>query len=294
VKRDITQEVEMERQLNQAQKLEAVGSLAAGIAHEINTPIQFVGDNVRFLSDSFGDLLELAARIEEAAAALSKGESPAAIHDTLRASLDTADVTYLRDEIPKAVEQTLDGVNRVATIVRAMKDFSHPEQKDKSSTDINRAIQSTLVVARNELKYVADVVSDLDETLPPVMCYPSDLNQVFLNLLVNAAHAIADVVGEDSQEKGTITVSTRRDDESIVIAISDTGTGIPEETRDRVFEHFFTTKEVGKGTGQGLSIARSVVVDKHGGQLTFETETGKGTTFYIRLPLTEEVAETVA
>jgi len=147
-------------------------------------------------------------------------------------------------------------------------------------------------VARNELKYVADVVTDFDETLPPILCYSSDLNQVLLNLLVNAAHAIADVVGEGN-EKGTITVSTRRDGGEVIVAISDTGTGIPEKARDRVFEHFFTTKEVGKGTGQGLSIARSVVVEKHGGKLTFETETGKGTTFYIRLPIGEEILESI-
>jgi signal transduction histidine kinase len=211
----------------------------------------------------------------------------------LQEALDAADVAYLQTEIPKAVEQTLDGVSRVATIVLAMKDFSHPEQKDKSSTDLNRAIQSTLIVARNELKYVADVVTDFDEDLPPILCYPSDLNQVFLNLLVNAAHAIADVVGDGNTGKGTITVSTRRDGGNVIIAITDTGTGIPEEVRDRVFEHFFTTKEVGKGTGQGLSIARAVVVEKHGGEITFSTETGKGTTFYVKLPIGEEVLETV-
>jgi len=206
---------------------------------------------------------------------------------------DKADLTYLADEIPKAIVQTLDGVGRVAKIVRAMKDFSHPDQGVRAPADLNRALDDTLIVARNELKYVADVVTDFDPQLPAVSCYLSDLNQVFLNLLVNAAHAIADVVGDGKSRqvtgKGTITVTTRREGDEVIVKIADSGTGIPPEIRDRVFDQFFTTKAVGKGTGQGLSIAHSVVVEKHGGSLTFETEVGKGTTFIIRLPLKDEV-----
>jgi signal transduction histidine kinase len=178
----------------------------------------------------------------------------------------------------------LDGIQRVARIVRAMKEFSHPDKGEKAPADINRALQTTLTIARNELKYVADVVTDFDESLPSVHCNLGGMNQVFLNILVNAAHAIADAVGDGSGGKGTITVSTRREDDSVVIAISDTGTGIPPQARDRVFDPFFTSKAVGRGTGQGLTIARAEVVDKHGGSITFDTEVGKGTTFYIRLP----------
>ncbi len=287
VKRDVTQEIQMETQLRQAQKLEAVGSLAAGIAHEINTPIQFVGDNIRFMSDSFNDLVTLLDTTAELRETLRN--RPEFEHCLLQ--LDTAyekaDITYLRDEIPRAITQTMDGVKRVASIVRAMKDFSHPDKGEKTPEDINRALVSTLTVARNELKYVADVKTELQENLPTVWCYISDLNQVFLNLLVNAAHAIADRIGKESVEKGTITARTRAEDGYVIVEISDTGNGIPPELRDRIFEPFFTTKPVGKGTGQGLAISRSVVVEKHGGALTFDTDVGVGSTFRVTLPIGE-------
>ncbi|MBD3299063.1 MAG: GHKL domain-containing protein, partial [candidate division Zixibacteria bacterium] len=207
--------------------------------------------------------------------------------EQLDTAYDEADISYLRDEIPRAIDQTMHGVERVASIVRAMKDFSHPDKGEKSPEDINRAIASTLTVARNELKYVADLETELQDNLPSVWCYISDLNQVFLNLLVNAAHAIADRIGKEPSEKGRITVRTRGDDERVVIEISDTGNGIPPELRDRIFDPFFTTKPVGRGTGQGLAISRSVIVDKHGGALTFDTETGVGSTFRITLPIGE-------
>jgi signal transduction histidine kinase len=176
--------------------------------------------------------------------------------------------------------------------VRAMKDFSHIDEREMVLADINQMLDTTLTVARNEVKYVADVAKDLAPDLPTVECFRNDLNQVFLNLLINAAHAIQDVVGDDaSKGRGTITVKTRRDGDSVVISISDTGSGIPDDIRDRIFEHFFTTKEVGKGTGQGLSIARSIVVEKHKGAITFDSEIGKGTTFYIRLPITRKEVE---
>ena len=197
----------------------------------------------------------------------------------------SADFAYLKDEIPRAFTRTLDGISRVAQIVRAMKEFAHPDRSEKSPADLNRALQTTLTVARNELKYVADVETDLGE-LPDVMCHQGDMCQVFLNLLINAAHAIQGATGE-AGKKGTIRVATCRENDSIVIAISDTGGGIPRGIRDKIFEPFFTTKEVGRGTGQGLAIARSVVVAKHGGSLTFDSEEGKGTTFFIRLPIGE-------
>ncbi|GAB4317527.1 MAG: hypothetical protein Kow0074_06170 [Candidatus Zixiibacteriota bacterium] len=285
VKRDITQELQLETQLRQAQKLEAVGSLAAGIAHEINTPIQFIGDNVRFMSDSFNDLLTMldtASDLREKLSAHTELQDIAAAFDQ---AYQSADVDYLRAEIPRAIDQTLDGVQRVASIVRAMKDFSHPDKGEKSAENINRALESTLTVARNELKYVADVVTDLQPDLPPVWCHISELNQVFLNLLVNAAHAIGDKLGANPETKGTITVRSFRSGDNVIIEIGDTGAGIPEELRDRIFDPFFTTKPVGRGTGQGLAISRSVVVDKHGGSLTFESEVGVGSTFRISLPI---------
>ena len=291
---DVTTRRRLEVELRHAQKLEAVGALAAGIAHEINTPIQFVGDNTRFLQNAFRDVEHLFNAYHRFYQAASAGVTPGLLYE-VKAASEKADWEYLQTEIPKALDQALDGINRVASIVRAMKDFSHVDRRaERSAADLNKAIQSTLIVARNELKYVADVDLDLG-TLPPVPCYLGDLNQVVLNLLINAAHAIGDVVKE-STRKGLITVRTRQSDDCVEIAISDTGTGIPEAIRDKIFDPFFTTKEVGRGTGQGLALARAIVVEKHGGTLTFKTEMGKGTTFYVRLPLagTPEPREAVA
>jgi len=282
---DITEQKILQGQLAQAQKLESIGQLAAGIAHEINTPTQFVGDNTRFLQDAFGNMQDLLAKYARLAEAGRDGSvTPEILADVEEAEKE-ADLEYVAEEIPKAIEQSLEGVERVAKIVRAMKDFSHPGAEGKKAVDLNKAIESTVTVARNEWKYVAEMVTDFDAALPSVPCLASEFNQVILNMVVNAAHAIADVVGKDTGEKGTITVATRHDGGWAEIRISDTGTGIPEEHRSKVFDHFFTTKEVGKGTGQGLAIARAVVTEKHGGTITLETEMGKGTTFIIRLPI---------
>ena len=283
---DITERRRQEELRSQARKLEAVGQLAAGIAHEINTPIQFIGDNMRFLRDAFVDLAMLLQEYGHVRKMGQAGESLEVVWGRIDEIQEAIDLEYLLEEIPKAIDQTLDGVQRVAKIVQAMKDFSHPDVQGKQMADLNRALESTLTIAHNELKYVADVEADLDPNLPPVLCQVDDLNQAFLNLLINARDAIADVVGDGRSRKGKITVTSRREGDEVVIAISDTGTGIPEEIRDRIFDPFFTTKEVGKGTGQGLSIAYSVV-EKHGGSLTFETEVDKGTTFFVRLPISD-------
>jgi signal transduction histidine kinase len=209
--------------------------------------------------------------------------SPEMLAEVEQAEVD-ADISYLEENVPKALERSVDGLGRVATLVRSMKEFAHPDQqKEKVLADVNRSISTTMTIARNEYKYVADVETDFGE-LGLVPCHVSELNQALLNIIVNASHAIADVV-KGTENRGKIKITTRRDGDHAVIAISDTGTGIPESARIRIFEPFFTTKEVGKGTGQGLALARSVVVEKHGGTLTFDTEMGRGTTFTIRLPL---------
>ena len=195
-----------------------------------------------------------------------------------------ADIAYLTEELPKSIEQTLQGVARVAKIVRAMKDFSHPGAVEKVPTDLNHAVESTVTVAHNEWKYVADLDLVLDPQLPRVSCLPGELNQVILNLVINAAHAIGDVVGDGAGGKGRIRVSTSRQGDWAEIRVQDSGTGIPEAVRGRIFDPFFTTKAVGKGTGQGLTIAHLVVVKQHGGTIEFETALGKGTTFIVRLP----------
>lgn len=290
IARDITGRDVAEMELRQAQKLESVGRLASGIAHEINTPIQFVGDNTRFVQESFGCLEKLLKKYRELRDAAAAGTLHPGFAEELRRLEEESDYDFLVEEIPKALSQTLEGVTRVATIVRAMKDFAHPDDREMAAADLNLALLSTLTVARNELKYVADVETDLGE-IPPVVCSVGDMNQVFLNLLVNAAHAIGDVV-KGTGQKGKIRVHTSSDGQAVLISIADTGGGIPEGIRNRVFDPFFTTKEVGRGTGQGLAIARSVVVDRHKGSLTFDSELGKGTTFYIRLNISSDSGET--
>ena len=286
VKRDVTQQRALEKQLGEAQKLESIGRLAAGIAHEINTPTQYVGDNARFLQESFQDLLEVVNGIR--ALLKTSGDEPPSAEslNALREAIEAADVEYLAEEIPRAVEQSLEGIERVTRIVRAMKEFSHPAE-DKTQLDLNRAIEGTVTVARNEWKYVAELETELDEEMGTVPCVPGDFNQVILNMIVNAAHAIADVVGESGDEKGRIRISTKRLGDWAEIRLADSGKGIAEDIRKKVFDPFFTTKEVGKGTGQGLSIAHNMVVNKHGGTIRVESEVGRGTTFIIRLPLVD-------
>jgi len=282
---DISERKMLEIQLAQALKLEAIGQLAAGIAHEINTPTQYVGDNTRFLQDAFSDLSMLQAKYETLLQAVIRGAATDDIVREVEAAAEEVGLEYLSGEIPKAIQQSLEGVDRVAKIVRAMKDFSHPGKEEKTAIDLNRAIESTITIARNEWKYVADMVTDFDRELPLVHCLPNEFNQVVLNIILNAAQAIGDVVGDGSNAKGTIKVSTCHDGEWAEIRISDTGSGIPEDDKPRVFDPFFTTKEIGKGTGQGLTISHDVIVKKHGGTITFETDVGRGTTFLIRLPI---------
>ena len=279
---DIRDRKHLEVELRQAQKLEAVGRLAAGVAHEINTPVQFVSDSIHFLKDAVADFHALMASYRAVCSAVIEGGDAAAPAMAARDKEDEIDLAYLVDNVPKAIERTLEGLGRVATIVRSMKEFAHPDTREMSSVDLNQAIQSTLTIARNEYKYVADIETAFGK-LPPVTCAIGQINQAILNILVNAAHAIADIVGT-SGERGRIVVRTCDDLDRIVISISDTGGGIPESVRERIFDPFFTTKGIGRGTGQGLAIARSAI-EGHGGQLRFETEMGRGTTFIISLPI---------
>jgi signal transduction histidine kinase len=280
--RDITRQKQVEAELSQAHRLEAVGQLAAGIAHEINTPTQYIGDNIRFLGEAFEDIRPSVALLEKLAA--SEDLPASGFLEELRTVARNADMSYFANEIPHAIEQSLEGVHGIAKIVRAMKEFSHPGGEEKTSVDLNRMIESALTVCRNEWKYVADVVTDFDPALPLVPCVQAELNQAILNMVVNAAHAIGEKVGE-SGEKGTITICTRRNGDAVEILIEDTGVGIPEHLRVKVFDPFFTTKPVGKGTGQGLTLAQSIVVERHGGKIECQSKEGEGTVFAIRLPL---------
>ncbi|MCC6213431.1 MAG: PAS domain-containing protein [Polyangiaceae bacterium] len=284
--RDDTEVNRLRASSAQSERLAAIGTLAAGIAHEINTPIQFVGDSVQFLRDAMLDLL----RVLDAFRGLrdqveASAPSPELVAEAAatRELEDDADVQYLQENVPAAFGRCTEGLSRVAKIVRSMKDFAHPAGAAAAAADLDHALTTTLTIATNEIKYVADVVTELGG-LPPVVCHLGELNQVFLNLVVNAAHAMGDVHAASGQ-RGTLTVRSRTEDADAVIEFADTGGGIPEAIRERIFEPFFTTKAVGKGTGQGLALAWSVITERHGGRIEVESEVGRGTTFRISLPI---------
>jgi two-component system NtrC family sensor kinase len=269
-------------ELQLAQKLESVGRLAAGVAHEINTPIQYVGDSVQFLRSAYDDLIRLMDELGETLEALPGSPVRDALQTEFHRLTEKYDLSFVRTEMPRAFERTFDGVDRVSTIVKAMKEFAHPDSAEKNPADLNHAISTTLLVASNEYKYLAKVHTDF-ATLPPVVCNIGELNQVFLNLIVNAAHAIYDA-GKDS-ENGEIHIRTEQNDTSAIVRIQDNGCGIPEENLSKLYDPFFTTKEVGRGTGQGLSIAHNIVVDKHGGDIRVHSRIGVGTEFVIKIPI---------
>jgi PAS domain S-box-containing protein len=261
------------------QKLESLGRLSAGLAHEINAPIQFVGDNTRFLAEAYHDMLELLLVYREC---LGIGSGELSWQDRQRRAAEAerkADIDYLTAEVPAAVAQSLDGIERVASLVRAMKSFSYKDSAHGTYADLNEAIKTTLTVARNEIKYVADVVLDLGD-LPEVFCHVGDLNQVFLNLLVNSADAL-----QEKDERGEIRITTHVEGNTAVISFADNGSGIPEHLRHAIFEPFFTTKGIGKGTGQGLALAHAIVTEKHGGTIEMRSAAGQGTEFTLRLPV---------
>jgi len=267
----------MESELRLSQKLEAVGQLAAGVAHEINTPMQFIGDSLFFVEDAMGDVMQFV----EGAVSLDAVQADPLLFE----SIEEMDLDYLKDALPAAFSRIKEGVSRVVTIVKAMKEFGHTDQREKSPADLNHALQSTLVIASNEYRYVADVECDYDAAIPHVPCFVADLNQVFLNLIVNASHAIADrQQKEGTDRRGTIQVRTQARDGGVEIAISDDGCGIPDDVISRIFDPFFTTKEVGRGTGQGLAITHNILVEKHGGNVDVTSEVGAGSCFTLFVP----------
>ncbi len=281
---DITQRKALEYQLMQSQKLEAIGQLAAGIAHEISAPTQFVGDNIMFVQHAFEELRGVLVQCRTLAQAAQTQTLDARWWQDLVMQLQTIDLPYLLEEIPHATQQALDGLERVQAIVRAMKQFAHPGTTQKVAIDLNQVVANAITVSRNEWKQIAEVITDYALDLPLVPCLPVSLNQAMLNVLINAVHAIRER-NNPAGQLGTITVRTRRDAQWIVVDIIDTGVGIADDVRAHIFEQFFTTKAVGVGSGQGLSIARSVIVEQHGGTITCETVLGTGSTFTIRLPL---------
>jgi PAS domain S-box-containing protein len=282
IKRDISQELEMEKQLLQMSKMEAIGTLAAGIAHEINTPIQYVTDNTQFIQEVFRDYKELNKLHKELHLSAIEKKMFEEQTESISVCEEEIDLDYLNEETDKAIDGALEGLDRIANVVKAMKEFSHPGGQEKEEEDLNRLIDSTVTVSSNEWKTCADVHLDLDSSLPKLPLYSGQIKQAVLNLIVNAAHAIKE---KKSEKKGTITISTKHVDKNVRVVIGDTGSGIPKDIIEKVFDPFFTTKPVGKGTGQGLALVHSVIIDGHGGTLRVDSKQGEGSEFIFTLPV---------
>ncbi len=280
---DVTERVQTAHRLVHSEHLSAIGLLAAGVAHEIATPVQFVGDSVQFLRDAVADLTQAVTALRAVRQAVSAGAPATGAAEAAAAAEEAADLDYVLEHLPRAVEACTEGLERVSHIARSLKEFAHPQQSAMASVDLNHLIGDTLTLARNEFKYVADLATDF-AALPPVTCVAGSISQVVLNLIVNAAHAVADTV-HGTGRKGTIAVSTHREHDQVVITVRDSGAGIPAEILPHIFEPFFTTKAVGKGTGQGLAIAWDIVTRTHAGGIDVASTPGGGTTFHIRLPL---------
>lgn len=285
---NITERKRLEQQLVHARKMESIGHLAAGLAHEVNTPAQYIADNTRFVRDMFVPIVDT---LQAAKAAIGDDGSEAS--SKFDRHWKDGDVDYLLTEIPAALDQSLEGLSRVTQIVKSMKQFSHPGTRARQQADLNEQIESTVMVSRNEWKYVARVVQDLDPNLPLVWCLPAELNQVMLNMIVNASHSIAECVEAGKYDQGTIHVTTRQDGDWVEIEVRDDAKGIPAEIQEKIFDPFFTTKDPGKGTGQGLALANTVVVEQHGGQISVESEVGVGTAFTIRIPIGEAISQPI-
>ncbi len=282
---DINDRKTLEIQLLQARKLESVGQLAAGIAHEINTPTQYVQDNTKYLQEAFSNFQDTILALKKLLLEKNKGSENSVIVSAMDDIFEENDIDYLLEETPSAIQQALTGLERIRTIVSAMKEFSHPSTDSKQPVDINTIIENIVTISRNEWKYAADLSTELDETLPSTAGYRDKLGQVILNLVINGVHSIQEKIDARLYEHGHISITTGQHDGVIEIRVSDNGLGVPETIRQNIFDPFFTTKEVGKGSGQGLSIARSIVVDQHHGELFVESEENEGATFIIRLPI---------
>ncbi len=285
---DVTEQNRLQRELDRTQMIQNLGRLTAGIAHEINTPIQYIGDNIRFFSDSFGQVSELLEHYSRLSEAAVSGKITDELLGEINSAQERNDIEFLSEEVPRAIEQTLDGINHVAKLVSAMRDFSHVDERRKLPSDLNKAIENSIIISHNELKYVADVEKELDVSIPPVWCCVDDINQVLLNLLINSAHSIEEKLSSSEDKRGLVTVKSCSEGTDVLISVTDTGAGIEQKLQERIFDPFFTTKAAGKGTGQGLGFVRSAIVEKHGGKLELQSEEGVGTTFTIRLPIEQE------
>lgn len=278
VVRDLTDIKKQETQIRHLQKMESIGTLAAGIAHEINTPSQFVNDNLSFLKDAYKDLIPILNTIKDADN----------IHNNsafLKQAIESADLDYLKEEIPMAIDQSIDGIQRIASIVGAMRDFAHTGPKDKVSVNVHNIINNSITLSKNAWKYVAEIGTDFDDNLQTIVCQPNDINQVIVNMIVNSSHAMESKFSSSETLQGKINIKTINKEDHIEIVVKDNGSGMPDKVIKRIFDPFYTTKDVGKGTGQGLAIAYDIIVTKHGGDIEVVSEEGEGTTFTIKLPV---------
>ncbi|PKL39898.1 MAG: hypothetical protein CVV44_06665 [Spirochaetae bacterium HGW-Spirochaetae-1] len=286
--RDITEKKMMEMQILQDQKLKSIGELASGVAHEINTPMQYISDNTHFLKDSFSNILGMYETCLGFIRSIKTSSGESAVEEgverleNLQSSLD---IEFLKKEIPQAIDQSLEGINRVIQIVKSMKTFSHPGNDSKVFSNINKIIQDTITILRSEWKYDSDVETALDLSLPEILCFPAEISQVLLNMLVNASQAIKSSIAAGHISRGYIGIGTKNVGKSVEITISDNGIGITKANIPKIFDPFFTTKEVGQGTGQGLAISYAIVKKKHHGSIRLSSQENKGTTFFIRLPI---------
>jgi PAS domain S-box-containing protein len=272
---------DIQAELLQKHKLESVGQLAAGLAHEINTPTQFIGSNIEFLSDSYTDTINFIAELESASL-----KWPDEVRKQTTEALEALDWDYLKTEIPKAITESKNGIDRVTSLLAAMKRFSHPGSSEMINVDLHEIIDTSLTVSRNEWKYVAGIVKEYDTALPKIPLLVDQMGQVILNMVVNASQSIQEKrTRSGNQEMGVITISTRLVGEEVELIFQDNGIGIAAPILKKVFDPFFTTKEIGKGTGQGLAICHDVITKKHHGRLTVSSEEDSGATFNIRLPL---------
>jgi two-component system, NtrC family, sensor kinase len=279
------QRISMEKQLRQSRTFESIGTLASGIAHEINTPMQYIQDNTLFFSEGIINIFEIINTYQKLIKENIQYDNMKEIQEKIDKVLKDVDIDYLRQEIPSAIKQSLEGIDRVKKIINAMRYFSHVDAEAMTMADINKAIESAVLVTKNVWKFAADIKTDLDPLLPEIKCFISEINQVMMNLIVNSSNAISDVFGDGANGKGLINISSRKNTNTIIIAVKDNGTGIPEKIKDRIFDPFFTTKDVGKGTGQGLSIVYDVIVNKHKGKIDVNSKVDEGTTFTIQLPI---------
>lgn len=285
---DVTEKELVAAQSMLSSKMESIGQLAAGIAHEINTPIQYLGDNLHYVQHALETYIETDKRQTHVLQSIAGSNQEAKDVLTFR---NSKRIDHLNEEIPVAIQESYEGLERVRKIIMAIREFSHPSLKEKTYSDINKSIQTTITISRNEWKYCAEMKTELAQNLPLVLCRIDELNQVLLNMIVNAAHAIQEKQSDTNKAKGTITIKTELNKDKVSISISDTGCGISEDIVNRIFDPFFTTKEVGKGTGQGLSLAYNIIVNHHHGAIHVSTEENIGTTFTIELPIAKTEVE---